>query len=65
VPRSAQAVSTFLLFTLLSLPGAVLALVVSAWHYGVRLSISPLLLPGMLLCAVMAVWVGFGMAGGT
>jgi ABC-2 type transport system permease protein len=62
VPRSAQAVSTFLLFTLLSLPGAVLALVVSAWHYGVRLSISPLLLPGTLLCAVMAVSVGFGMA---
>ena len=62
VPRSAQVVSTFLLFTLLSLPGAVLALVVSAWHYGVTLSISPQLLPAVLLSAVMAVSVGFGMA---
>jgi ABC-2 type transport system permease protein len=62
VPRSAQAASTFLLFTVLSLPGAVLALVVSAWHYRVTLSISPQLLPALLLCAVMAVSVGFGMA---
>jgi ABC-2 type transport system permease protein len=62
VPRSAQAASTFLLFTLLSLPGAVLALVVSAWHYGVTLSISPQLLPAIVLSAVMAVSVGFGMA---
>ena len=61
VPRSAQVVSTFLLFTLLSLPGAALALVVSSWYYGVSLSISVLLLPA-LLCAVMAVSVGFGMA---
>lgn len=62
VPRSAQAASTFLLFTLLSLPGAALALVASAWHYRVTLSISPQLLPAVLLCAVMAVSVGFGMA---
>jgi ABC-2 type transport system permease protein len=62
VPRSAQAASTFLLFTLLSLPGAALALVVSAWHYGVTLSISPQLLPAIVLSAVMAVSVGFGMA---
>ena len=62
VPRSAQAVSTFLLFTVLSLPGAALALVVSAWHYRVTLSISPQLLPALVLSAVMAVSVGFGMA---
>ena len=36
-PRSAQAAATFLLFTTLSLPGAVLALAVSSWRYGVRL----------------------------
>ena len=61
-PRSAQATSTFLLFTLLSLPGAVLALVISAWHYGVSLSISAQIVPGTLLCALTAVSAGFGMA---
>ena len=30
--------ATFLLFTVLSLPGAVLALVVASWRYGVRLA---------------------------
>ena len=35
-PRSAQAVATFLLFTVLSLPGAVLALAVASWRYGIR-----------------------------
>jgi ABC-2 type transport system permease protein len=62
VPRSAQATATFLLFTLLSLPGAVLALVVAAWRYGVHLNVSPELLPGALLCALMAISVGYGMA---
>ena len=61
-PRSAQATSTFLLYTLLSLPGAVLALVVASWRYGAHLSISPLIVPAVLLCALMAISVGFGMA---
>jgi len=62
VPRSAQATSTFLLFTGLSLPGAVLALIVAALRYGVHLSVSPELLPAALLCALMAISVGYGMA---
>jgi ABC-2 type transport system permease protein len=62
VPRSAQAVATFLLFTVLSLPGAVLALAVASWRYGVRLDVSPLIVPGVLLSALMAISVGFGMA---
>jgi len=61
-PRSAQAAATFLLFTTLSLPGAVLALAVASWRYGVRLDISPLIVPGTVLCALMAISVGFGMA---
>lgn len=60
-PRSAQAVATFLLFTVLSLPGAVLALAVASWRYGVRLDVSLLIVPGALLCALMAISVGFGM----
>jgi ABC-2 type transport system permease protein len=62
VPRTAQATSTFLLFTLLSLPGALLALVVAVVRYGVHLSVSPGLLPAALLCALMAISVGYGMA---
>jgi ABC-2 type transport system permease protein len=61
-PRSAKATSTFLLYTLLALPGAVLALLVATWRYGVHLSISPILVPAVLLCALMAISVGYGLA---
>ena len=61
-PRSAQAASTFTLFTLLALPGSVLALLVAAWRYDVHLAFSPLLVPAVLLCALMAITVGYGMA---
>jgi ABC-2 type transport system permease protein len=61
-PRSAQAASAFLLYTLIALPGSVLALVVAAWRYDVHLSISPLLVPAVVLCALMATTVGYGMA---
>jgi ABC-2 type transport system permease protein len=62
VPRSAHAVSTFTLFTVLALPGSVLALLVATWRYGIHLSLSPLLIPGVLLCALMSVTVGYGLA---
>lgn len=62
VPRSAQGASAFLLYTLLALPGMVLALVVSAVRYHIRLSPSPEIVPAALLCALMAISVGFGMA---
>jgi ABC-2 type transport system permease protein len=62
VPRSAQGASVFLLYTLLALPGMVLALVVSAARYRVRLSVSPEIVPATAVCALMAVSVGYGMA---
>lgn len=62
VPRIVQATSTFLLYTVLSLPGTVLALVVASWRYGIHLTISAQIVPGIALCALMAVSVGFGMA---
>lgn len=61
-PRTAQATSTFLLYSALTLPGTALALVVAAWRYGVDLAPNPLLVPAVLLCAVMTITVGFGMA---
>jgi ABC-2 type transport system permease protein len=62
VPRSAQAASTFVLYTLLSLPGTVLAFAVATWRYGIHPSISAQIVPAGLLSALMAVSVGFGMA---
>jgi ABC-2 type transport system permease protein len=61
-PRSAQGASTFLLYTVLALPGMVLALIVSALRYGIHLSVSPEIVPAALLCSLMAISVGFGMA---
>ena len=62
VPRSAQGASTFLLYTVLALPGMVLALIISAFRYRIRLSVSPEIGPAVLLCALMAISVGYGMA---
>ncbi len=62
VPRSAQAASTFLLYTLLALPGTALALLVAVWRYDVHLSVSPLLIPAALVCALVSITVGYGMA---
>lgn len=62
VPRSAQATATFLVYSVLALPGAVLALLVATWRYGVHLSPSPLLLPAAVVCSVVAIAVGYGMA---
>lgn len=62
VPRSAQISAMFALYTLLSLPGTVLALVVAAWRYSVPLEVSWLVVPAVLLAALMAVSVGAGMA---
>jgi ABC-2 type transport system permease protein len=62
VPRSAHAVSTFSLFTALALPGTALALLVATWRYGIHLSLSPLLIPAVLLCALMSVTVGYALA---
>jgi len=61
-PRSAQAASTFVLFTTLAIPGMVVAVAIAAWRYGVALSVSPSIVPAVLLSALMAISVGFGMA---
>ena len=61
-PRSAQAASTFLLYTALSLPGTLLALLVAVWRFHISLDVSLLIVPAALLCALMAISVGFGTA---
>ncbi|NOY55669.1 MAG: ABC transporter permease [Actinobacteria bacterium] len=64
VPRMAAAASTFTVFTLMALPGVAVAMGVGAWNYGVRLSVSPMIVPAVLLTSLMATSVGFGMAHG-
>jgi len=61
-PRSAQATASFLLYALLALPGTALALLVAMWRYGAHLAPSPLLVPAAVLCALMAISVGYGLA---
>jgi ABC-2 type transport system permease protein len=61
VPRAVQAASTFTLYTALSLPGMVLALVAAVWRYGIDLHVSPAILPAALASALVSVTVGFGM----
>ncbi|HDH26136.1 MAG TPA: ABC transporter permease [Actinobacteria bacterium] len=64
VPRMAAAASTFTVFTLMALPGVAVAIGVGAWNYGVRLDVSPMIIPAVLLTSLMATSVGFGMAHG-
>jgi ABC-2 type transport system permease protein len=61
-PRTAQAVSTFALYTLLSLPGMILALLVAVWRYGIHLSVSWAVVPASVVSALVAVTLGFGLA---
>ncbi len=61
-PRSAVVASTFTVLTLLSLPGIVVTLALTAWRYGITLDVSPMAVPALLLSALMATSVGFGMA---
>ena len=62
VPRLAAAASTFTVFTLMAVPGVAIALGVGAWNYGVQLSVSPMIVPAVLLTSLMTTSVGFGMA---
>jgi ABC-2 type transport system permease protein len=61
-PRSAAIASTLTVFTLLSVPGMIVALALAAWRYGLTLSVSPMAVPAVLLSSLMTTAVGFAMA---
>jgi ABC-2 type transport system permease protein len=61
-PRSAAVASTFTVFTLLAVPGIVVTLALAAWRYGVTLTVSPMVVPALLLSSLMVTSVGFAMA---
>lgn len=59
VPRLASAAASFALFTVLAVPGTVIALVVAGLFYDVALSPSWGVVPAVLLTAAMATSVGY------
>jgi len=61
-PRSAAVASTFTVLTLLSVPGIIVTLALAAWRYGLTLTVSPMVVPALLLSSLMAASVGFAMA---
>jgi ABC-2 type transport system permease protein len=64
MPRSAIAIAQVGMFTVLSLPGTILALLAAVWRYGVTLDVSLLIVPAILLVALMTTSVGFGLGHG-
>ena len=64
VPRSASAGATFTVFTAISLPGTVVALLVSSLVYDVQLDPSWRIVPAVLLSASMATVVGYAVGQG-
>lgn len=61
-PRSAAVASTFTVFTVLEIPGIVVTEALAAWRYGLSLTVSPAVVPALLLSSLMATSVGFAMA---
>ncbi|MGO9179859.1 MAG: ABC transporter permease [Candidatus Limnocylindrales bacterium] len=61
-PRSATVASTFTVYTVLSIPGIVVTLLLASWRYGLHLTPTPMVIPAFLLSSLMATSVGFGLA---
>ncbi len=61
-PRSAVVASTFTVYTAMTLPGIVTALMLATWRYGVHLTLSPAVAPAFVLASLAATSIGFAMA---
>jgi ABC-2 type transport system permease protein len=62
VPRLMTALSNFTVFSLLAIPGLAVTLVIANWRYDIDLAVSWSIVPAVLLTALMAVSVGWGVA---
>lgn len=62
VPRLAMLAADATVWLVLAVPGIVLALVMAALRFDLRLSVSPLVVPALLLVAATAVSIGYGIA---
>ena len=61
-PRSAVVASTLTVYTVITVPGVVACLALASWRYGLRLSLSPMVVPAFGLAALIATLLAFGMA---
>lgn len=64
VPRAVSTASSLTIFTLVALPGCAVTVVLAAWRYGVGLSVSPSIVPAVILTSLMTASVGTGLAHG-
>ena len=59
VPRASSALATSTIFTLLALPGTVIALVIASFSYDVEIRVGWAVVPAVLFVAAIATSVGF------
>jgi ABC-2 type transport system permease protein len=62
VPRMAFLAADATVWFVAMLPGLVIALLVARWHYALELSVSPLVVPAVLLVGLTATGVGYAIA---
>lgn len=62
VPRLMTAASNFTIFTVLSVPGFVVTLLVAVWRYDLDLAVSWTIVPAVAMSSLMAISVGWGAA---
>lgn len=62
VPRALFLVADLAMWTVIALPGLVLALLVAMWRYGISFSFSPWLLFGVIIVSLTAASVGYAVA---
>lgn len=65
VPRMSSALATFTIFSLLAIPGTVIALLVASLTYSVDLQVSWSVVPAVLLTSAMATSVGYAIGHAT
>lgn len=64
VKRTASVAGSLTVNTLIALPGAVIALLVSSWRYDLSLSVGPLVVPAAILTLVTTASIGYALAHG-
>ena len=62
VPRSCFMAADATVWTAITLPGVILALVVGSWHYHFALHVSPMVVPTFLLVTLTGIFIGYAVA---
>lgn len=64
VPRVVSAASSLTVFTLVALPGCAMTILLAAWRYNVGLTVSPSIVPAVILTSLMTASIGTALAHG-